>query len=254
MAKRSQHWSPAASVDRVALEPGSLYMFRSTVAGATGGYSELYAYFLVRPAGNCLFHGPHPATFYREQRDFFDAHGGIALQVCSHTGDVSQSADLIEETWGAPLYINRWDARGVSEQLGRTVEGFVENVGPGPDLGAIYTPGHSLGFHSFRWSGAQGSYLFASHLIERRASGSRWIFALHPILKDAGLRALERLRGIDVDFLLPLRTQGRDLARGPRAPLPFGKLERETAVDQATAEVHAKLRRREAKARARGRA
>lgn len=250
MARRSQHWSSASQVDLVALEAGSLYMFRSTVVSDGGAYSDLYTYFLVRSRGNCLFHGPHPAAFYREQRGFFDAHGGIALQVCSHPGDVSESADLIEEIWGAPLYVNRWDARAVSESLGRTIEGFVENVGPGRDLTAIYTPGHSLGFHSFRWSGAQGSYLFASHLIERRASG--WTFALHPILKDAGLRALERLHGIDVDFLLPLRTQGKDLARGPRAPLPFGKAVRDRAVDQATAEVQRKLRRREAKARAKG--
>lgn len=247
MAKRSQHWSAAARVERIPLEPERLFMFRSTVSEARG-YSDQYAYFLVRPGGNCLFHGPDPAAFYREQHRFFDAHGGIALQVCSHAGDVSESWALVQQIWAAPLYLNRWDARGASESLGTTIEGFVERVGPGPDLAAIYSPGHTLGFHSFRWSGAQGSYLFASHMIEPRARS--WSFALHPILKDAGLRTLEQLRGIDVDFLLPLRTRGTgDPAQGPRAPLPFGKVVRDKAVDQATAEVRRKLRRQEARAK-----
>src|SRR5262245_28990700 len=161
MAKRSQHWTSEAAVELVPLEPGRLYMFRSSVASARGAYSELYAYFLTRPEGNCLFHGPDPAAFYHAQRAFFDAHGGIALQICSHGGDVPESSALIEEIWGAPLYLNRWDARGVSESLGRTIDGFVERTGPGPDLAAIYSPGHTLGFHAFRWTGAQGSYLFA---------------------------------------------------------------------------------------------
>jgi hypothetical protein len=247
MAKKPRHWTSAAKVDLVPLEPERLYMFRSTLADARG-YTDSYAYFLTRPDGNCLFHGPDAAGFYEQQRGFFDAHGGIALQVCSHAGDVCDAWELIRDTWGAPLYLNRWDARGFSETRGTPLEGFVERTGPGPDLAAIYTPGHTLGFHSFRWSGPRGSYLFASHLIEPRARS--WTFALHPLLRDAGLRSLETLRGLDVDFLLPLRTRAKgDPAQGPRAPLPFGKAVRDKAVDQATAEVLRKLRRRDARAK-----
>jgi glyoxylase-like metal-dependent hydrolase (beta-lactamase superfamily II) len=245
---KPEHWSDAGEVDVVPLEPGRLVMFRSTVR-AKGEYSQSYAYFLIRPDGNYLFHGPDSERFYHERRSFFDSHGGIALQVCSHADDISAATPLLEDLWGTGVYANRWDVRSIQVPLKQHFEGFVERNGPSPDLTALYTPGHTLGFHCFVWTGERARYLFASHTLVPLFSG--WTFACHPLCGDAALRSLEALRTVDVDLMLPNALKGKgDPAHGPHAPLPFGKDVREAAVKQARAGLLRKLRPHKEKAEA----
>jgi glyoxylase-like metal-dependent hydrolase (beta-lactamase superfamily II) len=237
MSNKKLQWTDAAQVVVVQLESERLFMFRSAVANGRSFFHE-YAYFLVRSGGNCLFNGPDAARFYHRHRAFFDAYGGIALQVCTHAGDYSDATVLLEELWGTRTVLSRWDTPQIAERAGRTLEGFAENAGLGPDIGAIHTPGHTLGFHCFRWSGSQGHYLFASHALLPRARG--WRFALHPLMRDAALRSLEKIRALDVDFLLPNALRGNGTA--PPVPHAFGKSERGQAVNQAIAEIGRKLR------------
>ena len=235
------HWSSKVKVEFSTIAD-RLHILTSTEPRKGGGASHKHTYFLECDTGNLLFHGPGRPGFFKEHREFFDEHGGIALQVMPHGDDASPACLFVEETWGAPIFVSRWDVAQVQKRTKQPFEGGFENgAKPASEVDSFHLPGHTAGFHCFRWEGNSEKYLFASHLIVPTTRRQRWKFALTPILKEVGLKSLKELRSIDVDFLLPNRSGTFDAsiqsARAYTPPIPFGPDVRSRAIDEALASI-----------------
>jgi glyoxylase-like metal-dependent hydrolase (beta-lactamase superfamily II) len=218
------HWQARFPVEIRQLAE-CLYAISASNLSAKGHRSQLHSYFLVRSAGNLLFHGPDRVPLLKEHRSFFDRHGGIAQQVLTHGGDASRACRFVEQTWGAPVFVNRWELDEARARSGLAIPDGVPNDHPvGPDVEALHLPGHAVGFTAYRFALEGRRYLLFGHFTREMSPGS-WGTYVPPALLDSGVRSLERLRALDVDLLLCDRTLGD---RAP--PLPFGPAERAAVV------------------------
>ncbi len=218
------HWQARFPVEIRQLAE-CLYAISASNLTAKGHRSQLHSYFLVRSAGNLLFHGPDRVPLLKEHRSFFDRHGGIAQQVLTHGGDASRACRFVEQTWGAPVFVNRWELDEARARSGLAIPDGVPNDHPvGPDVEALHLPGHAVGFTAYRFALEGRRYLLFGHFTREMSPGS-WGTFVPPALLDSGVRSLERVRALDVDLLLCDRTLGD---RAP--PLPFGPAERAAVV------------------------
>ena len=217
------HWQARSPIEiRTVAE--RLHVISATSATPKGHRSQRHAYFLVRDGGNLLFHGPDRVPFYREHRDFFDEHGGIARQVLTHAGDASRACAFVEKTWRAPIHVNQWELAEARQRSGSAIErGFPNDEPIGPDVEALHLPSHAVGFHCYRFELAGRRYLLCGHMMRQTPAG--WGAIVAPQLLEAGIRSFKSLRSLDVDILLPDRSQ-----REPAPPLAFGPEERAACI------------------------
>lgn len=156
------HWSNKVEVEFSTIAE-RLHILTSTEPRKGGGASHKHAYFLECDTGNLLFHGPGRPGFFKEHREFFDDHGGIALQVMPHGDDASPACLFVEQTWGAPIFVSRWDVAQVQKRTRQPFEGGFENgAKPASEVDSFHLPGHTAGFHCFRWEGNSEKYLCES--------------------------------------------------------------------------------------------
>ena len=220
------HWTARAPIEIREIAP-QLHAISASFVSPQGHHSHRHAYFLVRESGNLLFHGPDRAPFYKEFRAFFDDHGGIGKQVLTHAGDASPACAYVEKSWGAPVYVNQWELDEVRRRAHMPIDtGFANAHSMGKGLEALHMPGHAVGFTCFRYEIDGRKYLISGHIINQTSGG--WASHFHPLLLEAGIRSLEALRNLDVDYLLPDKTQ-----REPFPPLPFGPEDRAEVVERA---------------------
>ena len=146
------HWKPK---DEIEIEAIASDLYRITGSSAL---RRLHAYFLVGVRGNVLFHGPDRAPFYKDHASFFDEHGGIGLQALTHGGDASKACAYVAETWGAPVWVNRWELLQARAGTGIAIEKGFENDEPlARGVDGIHLPGHAVGMTGFRCRLEEGS-------------------------------------------------------------------------------------------------
>ena len=221
------HWKPRDAVAIDAIAPG-LHRISARRASAHGA---LYAYFLERPDGNVLFHGPDRIPFYRQQAEFFDERGGIAVQALTHYGDAGPACAHVQKVWGAPVRVNEWDLDHARRATGLAIErGFANDAPLVPGVLGVHLPGHSVGFTGFRFAVAGSTYLVVGHGVRQLPSEGGWAIATGGPLIEVALRTLDKLAELEVDFLLPDSTRW-----GPAPPLAFGPAERAAIRESARA-------------------
>lgn len=234
-------WKPRDAVAIDAIAPG-LHRISARQASARGA---LHGYFLERPDGNVLFHGPDRVAFYREYAAFFDERGGIGVQALTHYGDAGPACAHVQKVWGAPVRVNQWDLERTRRASGLPIlRGFENDASLVPGVDGIHLPGHSVGFTGFRLAVAGSTYLVLGHGIRQLPSEGGWAIATGGPLIDVALRTLDKLAELEVDLLLPDNTRW-----GPAPPLPFGPAERAAVRESARAYLIKKRAREDGGAR-----
>jgi hypothetical protein len=223
-------WKLSAGIESREIAEG-LHVFSNPSSGRKTRHCD----FLVREAGNLLFHGPDQASFYKAHGDFFDEHGGIGFHVLTHAPEASPACAVVQERWKAGLYVHEWDRPEAEKKSGLSVENIFQgrHFLPGGDVEAIPLPGHTLGFTSYRFEIGGASFLASGDTIVQNIKG--WRAKVPKVLAELGGKSLEVLRGIEVDFLIPNQSTEQGV------PIPFGREERERIVDEAAAALAKKV-------------
>jgi glyoxylase-like metal-dependent hydrolase (beta-lactamase superfamily II) len=208
------------------LEPGLL-----SIEASGGVRQRRHSYLLRLPSGNVLIHGPDAPAFYVEHRPFLEEHGGVAWQLLTHHDEASRGSVAAWKAWSAPVRVHHLDAADVARKApGVPIDQFSGSRASLGALEGIWLPGHSAGFTAFRWEGELGVYLFGGDLAIPR--GERWNAYGD---RDAYRRSLQMLVQLEVDFLLPNKSQ-----ESAPPPIPFGSAVREQAAEQINAALAAR--------------
>ncbi len=198
-----------------------------------------HSYFLVGVRGNVLFDPFGDVRLFEEHAKFFDDLGGIGVQALNHEGDASEACAHVQKVWGAPVWVNEWDLEGARKKSGLAIErGFKNDEPLAPEVESVHLPGHSVGQTGYRVAIDGKSYLICGHAIRPMPTRDRWTIGAHPLMLETALRSMSRLRDLEVDFLLPDRTNW-----GLVPPLPFGPDERAAITDSVRAQLEKKLKK-----------
>jgi glyoxylase-like metal-dependent hydrolase (beta-lactamase superfamily II) len=186
-----------------------------------------YAYFLVNPAGNLLFHPLKKTRLLKRQESLFAEHGGIKLQILTHDAEASSSCDWIYQRFGSGLYVHSSDAPQVAHKTRCPIaHAFQSGHRTLAGLDAIPLTGHTLGFTAYKLTTPETVFLFTGDFLV--PVGDRWIANVYKLLKAVGIANLKSLKELEFDAVLP------NMSKGPRVP-PFSLAgsERLKAIDEA---------------------
>jgi glyoxylase-like metal-dependent hydrolase (beta-lactamase superfamily II) len=158
---------------------------------------QIRAFLLRRDAGNVLIYGA-PSV----DAGTFDAVGGIARAYLNHRHEAGFSSDLP----GVPLFVHEAERASVARE--RAVRGtFSRRHTLDGDLEVIPTPGHTAGATAYLWDSGDHRLLFTGDTILLR--DGEWVTAvLDSSDRDAYIRSLELIRGLDFDVLVPWAAAG----------------------------------------------
>jgi glyoxylase-like metal-dependent hydrolase (beta-lactamase superfamily II) len=158
---------------------------------------QVRAFLLRRAAGNVLIYGA-PGV----DADTFADVGGIARAYLNHRHEAGFSSDIP----GVPLFVHEAERAVVARE--RTVRGtFSRRHTLDGDLEVIPTPGHTAAATAYLWDSGDHRLLFTGDTIMLR--DGEWVAAvLDSSDRDAYVRSLELIRGLDFDVLVPWAAAG----------------------------------------------
>ena len=150
------------------------------------------AYVLERPAGNVLIYGAG-----EPEADLATNAGPLTRRYLSHHHEAMFAAEIPD----VPLFVHESDLGSVEDRF--HVRGtFSRRHQLDEDLEVIPIPGHTPGATAFLWDNGSQRLLFTGDSIY--LSHGEWVGALLDSSdRDAYLRSLELLRGLEFDVLVP---------------------------------------------------
>ena len=160
---------------------------------------EIRSFLLRRGQGNLLVYSTD--TLAADARAVEDL-GGISRHYLNHRHEAAFGCDRIAAAFGAPLHCHEDERASVSAKC-RVDETFSERHAPDADFEVIPTPGHTRGATAFLWDNGRHRCLFTGDTIYLAEDG--WVAALLAGRSDreAYVRSLELVRGLDFDVLVP---------------------------------------------------
>jgi glyoxylase-like metal-dependent hydrolase (beta-lactamase superfamily II) len=208
-----------------------LVAFEGTDPNSSRGKHH-YCYVLQTARGNVMVHPPDAPTFIATSGDRLDALGGVQWIFLTHYGDANPNVRRFAERWQLRLLVHEADLEIASNRIGErlTAETFREPFSLDSRCDVLLFPGHTAGYSCMSAKLASGTYLLSGHLIVE--SKLAWHAAASRERAEASVDSLRRLAALEVDFLLPELTWD-DAESGERAPLAFGDIKRQEAVQSA---------------------
>jgi hypothetical protein len=170
----------------------------------TEGDTRHFSYFLHRKGGNILFNPIDDAAFLKKSKPMFDAAGGVKWIFLTHGGDACPAARYVHDQYGATLYGHDvWDADKAKVRSKVPIGAkFSGNHVFEKEIEVIDATGHCPYFHAFLFKAGGKTHLLTSDMLEGRAGG-KWAVNVPERLVRQGIDSLERLFGMDFDFLCP---------------------------------------------------
>jgi glyoxylase-like metal-dependent hydrolase (beta-lactamase superfamily II) len=156
---------------------------------------------LERDEGNLLVYS---STTITQEADYVRARGGVWRQYLNHGHEawVAEAAGAwVASNFGAPLYAHENEKEEVSRVY--DLDGtFSERHTLGDDFEVIPIPGHTSGATAFLWDTGEYRSLFTGDSIV--LEDGAWVAALLPSSdRDAYVKSLELIRGLDFDVIVP---------------------------------------------------
>jgi len=220
------HWLPKFPIETILLAK-NLFRISTTFGQRLGHKQQMHSYYLIRPDGNILFHGPDQVSAYRSLQPFFEKHGGIAFQAMTHAGDACKDMAYVQETWGAPVYVSKND---LNHLMHKSKLSSAKTFVPGEPLfqgvGTIPIPGHTPGHTAFRFKIGEAYYLVTNHVFRQMPTPGKWGVGLHPLMLQTYMKTLRNIQNLETDFLLLDKTH-----QEPVPPIPFGPSERRAITE-----------------------
>ena len=160
---------------------------------------EIRAFLLRRDPGNLLVYGTGTLAAYTRE---VEGIGGVSRRhYLNHRHEAAFVGDKHARTFGAPLFCHENERRSVSERL--EVSGtFSERHMLDDDFEVIPIPGHTRGATAYLWDTGEHRLLFTGDTVYLR--GGEWVAAVLPSSdREAYVKSLELIRGLDFDVLIP---------------------------------------------------
>ena len=159
------------------------------------------SFLLERDEGNLLVYS---SGTIRQETDFLREIGGIWRQYLNHGHEAwagNAAGAWVASTFDAPLYAHENEKREVSRAY-EIDETFSERHTLGDDFEIIPIPGHTSGATAFLWDTGEHRSLFTGDTIV--LDGDEWVAALLDSSdRDAYIKSLELIRGLDFDVIVP---------------------------------------------------
>ena len=155
---------------------------------------EIRSFLLQRARGNVLIYSSRGLA---EGADELERLGGVSRRYLNHWHEAMFASELA----GAPLFVHERDRPRVAEDL-RVRGTFSRRHTLDDDLEVIPTPGHTEGATAYLWDSGTERILFTGDTVYLREG--EWAAAvLASSDRDAYLRSLELIRGLEFDLLAP---------------------------------------------------
>jgi glyoxylase-like metal-dependent hydrolase (beta-lactamase superfamily II) len=155
---------------------------------------DVRAFLVRRPQGNVLIYSTD--RLEHDAATFADL-GGIERHYLNHRHEALFSSPSVS----APLFVHERERASVERRL-HVRATFSRRHTLDGDLEVIPTPGHTSGATAYLWDTGAERLLFTGDTIYLR--DGEWIAAmLDSSDRDAYVRSLELLRGLDFDVLVP---------------------------------------------------
>ena len=156
------------------------------------------SFLLQRDDGNLLVYRGDSLVVHAEE---VWELGGLTRQYLNHRHEASPACNWVGQTFGAPLFVHRAEARAVSETAD-TGALFFERHLLDDDFEVIPTPGHTDGATAYLWDTGWQRVLFSGDTIYLR--DGEWVAAvLASSDRERYLESLELIRGLEFDILVP---------------------------------------------------
>lgn len=152
------------------------------------------AFLLERERGNVLIYSSRGLA---DEADELERRGGASRRYLNHWHEAMFASELP----GTPLFVHEHDRPRVAEDV--DVRGaFSRRHMLDDDLEVIPTPGHTEGATAYLWDSGSERILFTGDTVYLREG--EWVAAvLASSDRDAYLRSLELIRGLEFDLLAP---------------------------------------------------
>jgi glyoxylase-like metal-dependent hydrolase (beta-lactamase superfamily II) len=159
-----------------------------------GPSHDIHAFLLRRGRGNLLLYS---TTGVRADAPVVAELGGIARHYLNH----SHEALFASEHVGAPVFLHEAERAAVGDR--HRIRGtFSRRHMLDEDFEVIPTPGHTPGATAYLWDSGEHRVLFTGDTIY--LDDGQWVAAvLSSSDRDAYLRSLELIGGLDFDVLVP---------------------------------------------------
>jgi hypothetical protein len=162
---------------------------------------DIRAFLLRRDHGNVLVYS---VTQLEREAAAIEDLGGISRHYLNHRHEA-----IFASSWvSAPLFVHERDRRSVGNRY--HVRGaFSKRHTLDEDFEVIPTPGHTPGATAYLWDGGEHRMLFTGDTIY--LNDGEWVAAvLESSDRDAYIKSLELIRGLEFDVLVPwAATQGQ---------------------------------------------